>query len=66
MPVNIKAIILIVCLTCFFHSCSNDDHLIQILNRYETALMDLQNDYPLPSLAVAIVFDEKVIYANGC
>ena len=60
-----KTIIILTCLFGFISAQSNDDNTNQILTAYENILIELQQEYHLPSISVSIISNKKIIYSNG-
>ncbi len=60
-----KAVIIFTCLFGFINAQSKDDTTNQILADYENTLIELQKEYRLPSISVAIILNQKVIYSNS-
>jgi CubicO group peptidase (beta-lactamase class C family) len=60
-----KTIIILICLVGLLCAQSNDDDMNRVFTDYENLIIDLQEKYHLPSISIAIVSNEKIIYSNG-
>lgn len=60
-----KTIIVIYCLFGYINAQSQVEITNPMLSAYECTLIELQKEYPLPSISVAIISDQQVIYSHG-
>jgi CubicO group peptidase (beta-lactamase class C family) len=60
-----KIIIGLICFYGFINAQSKGDSTNKILTAYEKTIIELQKEYYLPSISVAIISNKKIIYAKG-
>ena len=59
-----KTIIILTCLFEFIDTQSNNDNMNRLFKTYENIIIELQKEYQLPSISVAIVSNKKIIYES--